>query len=45
MLKGISVCIGPELLKSFCVYVMDMCGEPHVITANEVGACGLAVGH
>ena len=34
-----------SLLKSFCVYVMDMCGEPHVITANEVGACGLAVGH
>ena len=32
-----------SLLKSFCVYVTDNCGENHVIAANEGGAlaCGL----
>ena len=33
-----------SLLKSFCAYVTDMCGESHVIAANEGGAVGLAVG-
>ena len=32
------------LLKSFCAYVTDTCGESHVIAANEGGAVGLAVG-
>ena len=34
-----------SLLKSFCAYVTDTCGENHVIVANEGGAVGLAVGH
>ena len=34
-----------SLLKSFCVYVTDNCGDRHVITANEGGAVGLASGH
>ena len=34
-----------SLLKSFCAYVTDMCGENHVIAANEGGAVGLAAGH
>lgn len=34
-----------SLLKSFCAYVTDRCGERHVITANEGGAIGLATGH
>ena len=34
-----------SLLKSFCAYVTDTCGENHVIAANEGGAVGLAVGH
>ena len=33
-----------SLLKSFCAYVTDTCGESHVIAANEGGAVGLAVG-
>ena len=33
-----------SLLKSFCAYVTDTCGERHVIAANEGGAVGLAVG-
>ena len=34
-----------SLLKSFCAYVTDNCGEKHVIAANEGGAVGLAAGH
>lgn len=34
-----------SLLKNFCAYVTDHCGECHVITANEGGAVGLAAGH
>lgn len=34
-----------SLLKSFCAYVTDNCGDRHVITANEGGAVGLAAGH
>ena len=33
-----------SLLKSFCAYVTDTCGEDHVIAANEGGAVGLAAG-
>ena len=34
-----------SLLKSFCAYVTDHCGDSHVIAANEGGAVGLAAGH
>lgn len=34
-----------SLLKNFCAYVTDRCGENHVIAANEGGAVGLASGH
>ena len=34
-----------SLLKSFCAYVTDTCGESHVIAANEGSAVGLAAGH
>ena len=34
-----------SLLKSFCAYVTDTCGESHLIAANEGGAVGLAAGH
>ena len=34
-----------SLLKSFCAYVTDTCGDRHVIAANEGGAVGLAAGH
>ncbi len=34
-----------SLLKSFCAYVTDTCGDSHVITANEGGAVALASGH
>ena len=30
-----------SLLKSFCAYVTDTCGDNHVIAANEGGAYGL----
>lgn len=33
-----------SLLKSFCAYVTDTCGENHVIAANEGGAVGMAAG-
>ena len=33
-----------SLLKSFCAYVTDNCGENHIIAANEGGAVGLAAG-
>ena len=36
--------VSDSLLKSFCAYVTDMCGESHVIAANESGAVGLAAG-
>ena len=29
-----------SLLKSFCAYVTDTCGESHVIAANEGDAVG-----
>ena len=29
-----------SLLKSFCAYVTDTCGDNHVIAANEGGAYG-----
>ena len=29
-----------SLLKSFCAYVTDTCGENHVIAADEDGAVG-----
>ena len=32
-----------SLLKSFCAYVADTCGENHMIAANEGGAVGLVV--
>ena len=34
-----------SLLKSFCAYVTDKCGNNHVIAANEGGAVALAAGH
>ena len=34
-----------SLLKSFCAYVTDTCGENHVIAANEGGAVGLVARH
>ena len=34
-----------SLLKSFCAYLTDNCGDNHVIAANEGGAVGLASGH
>ena len=34
-----------SLLKSFCAYLTDTCGDRHVITANEGGAVALASGH
>ena len=41
---GLFTCAPDSLLKSFCAYVTDTCGESHVIAANEGGAVGLAVG-
>ena len=41
---GLFTGVPDSLLKSFCAYVTDMCGENHVISANEGGAVGLAVG-
>lgn len=37
--------IPDSLLKNFCAYVTDACGDCHVIAANEGGAVGLAAGH
>ena len=34
-----------SLLKNFCAYVTDTCGDAHMITANEGGAVALASGH
>ena len=34
-----------SLLKSFCVYVMDTCGENFIIAANEGLAVGLMAEH
>ena len=33
-----------SLLKSFCAYVTDNCGESHVIAANADGSWGGGVG-
>lgn len=41
---GLFAGVPDSLLKSFCAYVTDTCGESHVIAANEGGAVGLAVG-
>ena len=45
--KAIDFFVGvpDSLLKSFCAYVADTCGDKHVIAANEGGAVGLAAGH
>jgi len=45
--NGVDFFVGvpDSLLKNFCAYVTDHCGESHVITANEGGAVGLAAGH
>ena len=49
LLKGAGVDffvgVPDSLLKSFCAYVADTCGDNHVIAANEGGAVGLAAGH
>ena len=37
---GLFVGVPDSLLKSFCAYVTDTCGESHVIAANEGGAVG-----
>ena len=34
-----------SLLKSFCAYVTDNCGDNHVIAANAGSAVGLAAGY
>ena len=34
-----------SLLKSFCAYVTDTCGESYVIATNEGGMVALAAGH
>ena len=41
---GLFTCAPDSLLKSFCAYVTDTCGENHVIAANEGGAVGLSAG-
>jgi phosphonopyruvate decarboxylase len=43
--SGFFTGVPDSLLKSFCAYVTDTCGESHVIAANEGGAVGLAAGH
>ena len=35
---GLFTGVPDSLLKSFCAYVTDNCGENHVIAANEGGA-------
>ena len=42
---GLFVGVPDSLLKSFCAYLTDNCGDSHVIAANEGGAVGLAAGH
>ena len=42
---GLFTGVPDSLLKSFCAYVTDTCGENHLIAANEGGAVGLAAGH
>lgn len=39
-LSGIDFFVGvpDSLLKSFCAYATDMCGDNHIIAANEGGA-------
>ena len=45
--SGVSFFTGvpDSLLKSFCAFATDNCGESHVIAANEGGAVALAAGH
>ena len=45
--EGVSFFTGvpDSLLKNFCAYLTDACGENHMIAANEGGAVGLAAGH
>ena len=42
---GLFAGVPDSLLKSFCAYVTDTCGESHVIAANEGGMVALAAGH
>ena len=42
---GLFIGVPDSLLKSFCAYVTDRCGESHVIAANEGGAVGWPAGH
>ena len=42
---GLFTGVPDSLLKSFCAYVTDTCGESHVIAANEGGMVALAAGH
>ena len=37
---GLFAGVPDSRLKSFCAHVTDMCGESHVIAANEVGVVG-----
>ena len=41
---GFFVSVPDSLLKSFCAYVTDNCGENHVIAANADGLWGGGVG-
>ncbi len=41
---GFFIGVPDSLLKGFCAYVTDACGENHVIAADEGGAVGLATG-
>ena len=41
---GLFTCAPDSLLKSFCAYVTDTCGENHMTAANEGGAVGSAAG-
>ena len=45
--SGVDFCTGvpDSLLKGFCAFVTDTCGDNHVIAANEGGAVALAAGH
>ena len=42
---GLFAGVPDSLLKSFCAYVTDTCGESYVIATNEGGMVALAAGH
>ena len=42
---GLFAGVPDSLLKSFCAYVTDTCGESYVIATNEGGMVALATGH